>query len=43
MIEVRNTINATWVRCLVALIAELFGTWLTNAALYPQYLSLIHI
>ena len=26
MIEVRNTINATWVRCLVALIAELFGT-----------------
>ena len=25
MIEVRNTINATWVRCLVALIAELFG------------------
>lgn len=41
MIEVRNTINATWVRCLVALIAELFGTWLTNAALYPQYIGVM--
>lgn len=37
MNHIRNTVDATWVRCLIALVVELFGTWLTNAALYPQY------
>lgn len=37
MNHIRNTIDATWTRCLIALVMELFGTWLTNAALYPQY------
>ncbi|WP_270296460.1 hypothetical protein [Eggerthella sinensis] len=41
MDDARHTIDATWVRCLVALAAELFGTWLTNAVLYPQYVGIL--
>lgn len=41
MADGRHTINATWLRCLVALAAELFGTWLTNTVLYPQYVGIM--
>ena len=41
MIKTRGTIDATWVRCLVALTAELFSVWLTNTALYPQYIGIL--
>ena len=41
MNHIRNTVDATWIRCLIALVIELFGTWLTNMALYPQYIGVM--
>lgn len=29
-----------WLRCLIALTAEVFGTWLTNVYLYPHYIGI---
>ncbi|HIY83829.1 LuxR C-terminal-related transcriptional regulator [Rubneribacter sp.] len=37
----RFAVTPSWARCLAALTAELFGTWLTNAALYPQYMDVL--
>lgn len=36
-------LTPSWVRCFVALSAELFGTWLTNASLYPRYMDVLPI
>lgn len=36
-----HTVNAAWFRCFVALVAEMFGTWLTNVVLYPQYVGVM--
>lgn len=35
-----TTIRGPWLRCLVALTAEVFGTWLTNVHLYPHFVGL---
>ena len=32
-----TTTHGPWLRCLVALTAEVFGTWLTNVYLYPHF------
>mgnify|MGYP005807034493 CR=1 FL=1 len=39
----RFAITPPWARCFVALAAELFGTWLTNASLYPQYTAVLPV
>ncbi|WP_080801766.1 helix-turn-helix transcriptional regulator [Arabiibacter massiliensis] len=33
----RSLVSLAWARCTVALAAEVFGTWLVNARLYPLY------
>lgn len=35
-----TTVRGAWLRCLVALTAEVFGTWLTNMYLYPHFVGL---
>lgn len=35
-----TTVRGAWLRCLVALTAEVFGTWLTNMYLYPHFIGL---
>lgn len=35
-----TTTHGPWLRCLVALTAEVFGTWLTNVYLYPHFVGL---
>ena len=33
-------VRGPWLRCLVALTAEVFGTWLTNVYLYPHFIGI---
>ncbi|RNL44104.1 helix-turn-helix transcriptional regulator [Paraeggerthella hongkongensis] len=39
--SLRSILSSAWLRCLIALTMEMFGTWLVNVCLYPLYVGVM--